>query len=169
MTVTATAAPARGTLTQFFQPYCARCDRLLEHAPPGAKYCELCDMLIRAHGDGISSSPAEAELWKALELARPGADPASYLSRQHLADFGPGSFYIDFACTLPGVKLAIEVDGWATHSSPDAIAKDRKRQRLLERDGWTVIRFGGAEVWRDPMACAEEVIAFVARELFRAA
>jgi very-short-patch-repair endonuclease len=170
MTITAPAARTGGTLTEFFRPYCARCGQLLEHVPPGTRYCELCSLLLSTpHGDGISASPAEAELWKALELARPGLDPGSYLTRQHLVDLGPGSFYLDFACTLPGVKLGIEVDGWATHSSPSDIAADRKRQRLLELDGWTIIRFGGAEVWREPMACAEEVIAFIARELARAA
>lgn len=169
MSVMTPAAPAGGKLSEFFAPYCARCDQLLEHAAPGQKYCQLCAMLIKAHGDGVSASPAEAELWKALELVNPGFPPESYLTRQYPVDLGEGTFFLDFACTQAGVQLAIEVDGHATHSAPDAIARDRKRLRLLELDGWTVIRFGGAEVWRDPVGCAREVIAFIARELRRAA
>lgn len=71
-------------------------------------------------------------------------------------------FRLDFA--IPSVtrdgRLAIEIDGHATHSSPAAIAHDRRRQRILERAGWRVIRFGGSEVHRNARACAREAAAF---------
>lgn len=63
-------------------------------------------------------------------------------------------YRLDFA--FPQVRVGIELDGHATHSSPDAIAHDRKRQRYIESQGWQVIRFGGKEVFTDAIACAEE-------------
>ena len=47
-----------------------------------------------------------------------------------------GRYFIDFV--LPKYKLAIEVDGLYWHQDKE---KDLKRQRYIERKGWTVIRF----------------------------
>lgn len=63
-------------------------------------------------------------------------------------------YYIDFA--VPSRRFGIELDGHATHSSPTAIAGDRKRQRALERAGWTICRFGGQEVTRNIAAVVWE-------------
>ena len=52
--------------------------------------------------------------------------------------------------------IGIELDGYATHSSPPKIADDRHRQRMLEAAGWHIIRFGGAEVHRDAARCVRE-------------
>ena len=41
----------------------------------------------------------------------------------------------------PELKLAIEVDGFEHHSSPDAFQRDRTRQNRLVALGWTVLRF----------------------------
>lgn len=42
-------------------------------------------------------------------------------------------------------KIAIEVDGWAWHSSPEKFQRDRERQNLLIGAGWLVLRF----TWSD--------------------
>lgn len=44
---------------------------------------------------------------------------------------------------FPHIKLAIEIDGRRYHDEafdPDAFERDHRRQLLLQRDGWTVIR-----------------------------
>jgi hypothetical protein len=46
---------------------------------------------------------------------------------------------IDFAFVQE--RIAIEVDGFAFHSSRDAFVDDRRRQNALELDGWLVLRF----------------------------
>jgi hypothetical protein len=51
---------------------------------------------------------------------------------------------VDFAYTE--LKLAIEVDGLAAHSSIDAFRRDRTRQNALVAEGWTVLRFTWTEV-----------------------
>jgi hypothetical protein len=51
---------------------------------------------------------------------------------------------VDFA--YPELKLAIEVDGFAAHSTIDAFRRDRVRQNALVAAGWTVLRFTWTEV-----------------------
>jgi very-short-patch-repair endonuclease len=46
---------------------------------------------------------------------------------------------VDFV--YPEDKLAIETDGYAWHSDPDAFQKDRARDQELLRLGWRVLRF----------------------------
>lgn len=58
-------------------------------------------------------------------------------------------------------KLAIELDGHGTHSSVDDRVRDGRRQRYLQRLGWTVLRFTGREINQDVDACVAEVMDFV--------
>lgn len=60
---------------------------------------------------------------------------------------------IDFA--YPGVKLAIEVDGYAYHSSRRAFQRDRDRQNRLIGMGWRVLRVTAEDLRLGP----REVIA----------
>lgn len=69
---------------------------------------------------------------------------------------------IDFTLARPGVepRFAIEVDGYAFHgATPDQFAKDSARQRVIVSKGWTVIRFAGKEIMRDPRKCAAQAMA----------
>jgi very-short-patch-repair endonuclease len=54
-------------------------------------------------------------------------------------------FVIDFAIYLDTTrinKIAIETDGTNWHSSSKAKKRDRFRDMILRKEGWTVIRFG---------------------------
>ena len=62
---------------------------------------------------------------------------------------------VDFA--YPDVRLAIEVDGWASHSSPRALQSDLARQNALVALGWTVLRFTWPDVVRRPGEVASQV------------
>jgi len=92
-------------------------------------------------------SPIEAEFWQ--EYWRNQPPVLKGLVPQY--SFNDGQYFIDFA--LPSFRIGIELDGHATHSSPQAIARDRKRQRDLESAGWRIIRFGGSEVTKDARGC----------------
>jgi hypothetical protein len=59
--------------------------------------------------------------------------------QQHWVRIGNDRFRLDLA--YPDVNVAIEYDGWATHRSRSAFDADRRRDRLLQLAGWTVIRF----------------------------
>jgi very-short-patch-repair endonuclease len=55
------------------------------------------------------------------------------------------------------VRLAIEVDGWAFHTTPDRFQRDRQRQNRLIAAGWTVLRF----TWHDLTDRPDYVLATV--------
>jgi very-short-patch-repair endonuclease len=57
----------------------------------------------------------------------------------------------------PERKLAIEIDGFAYHSSPDAFQRDRTRQNRLVALGWTVLRFTWADVVHRPAMVAQQI------------
>lgn len=71
-------------------------------------------------------------------------------------------YYVDFAYLE--MKLIIELDGHATHSTPKAIAYDRKRARDIENEGWKIIRFGGVEINNDIQLVIKEIINIVMQE-----
>jgi len=54
-------------------------------------------------------------------------------------------------------KLAVEVDGFAHHSSPDAFQRDRERQNRLVALGWTVLRFTWDDVVHRPTMVATTI------------
>jgi very-short-patch-repair endonuclease len=57
---------------------------------------------------------------------------------------------VDFA--YPEMKLAIELDGAAYHSSWEARTRDRHRENQLVALGWRVLRFTWDDVCKDPEA-----------------
>jgi very-short-patch-repair endonuclease len=72
-------------------------------------------------------------------------------------------YQIDIA--FPGVKVAIEIDGWAWHVDQERFANDRRKQNALVRAGWVVLRF----TWHDLVGSPHSVVAQIAAALARAA
>jgi very-short-patch-repair endonuclease len=64
-----------------------------------------------------------------------------------------GGYKVDVA--FPKQMVAIEVDGWAFHSDPEAFAIDRKRQNAIALLGWQVLRF----TWLDLVEYPQRVLA----------
>jgi len=71
-----------------------------------------------------------------------------------------GRFRVDFI--LKDARLIIELDGYDYHSTKEQLEKDAIRQRYLSRAGYTVIRFTGREINRNPKSCVSEV-----REIYK--
>lgn len=103
----------------------------------------------------IIESPIEQSFWRSHQKLRQHA--LAGLVRQYKV----GPYRLDFA--LPYKKVGIELDGHLTHSSPGAIADDRRRQRWLESQGWYIIRFGGQEVFVDADDCVRQAAYLVFR------
>jgi very-short-patch-repair endonuclease len=59
--------------------------------------------------------------------------------------------------------IAVEVDGWNSHGTPAALAKDLRRQNALVLRGWTILRF----TWKQVTECPDEVAATVLAALSR--
>jgi very-short-patch-repair endonuclease len=108
----------------------------------------------------ILESPMEELFWN---TARECGFDITYIMSKHHSDrnlvpqYQVGPYRLDFA--MPGLKLGFEIDGYDYHSGRHHYARDRARQRAIERLGWRVIRFAAAEVYHDPYACMNEVAA----------
>lgn len=77
----------------------------------------------------------EKALWQRLRQAQLGVS----FRRQHPI----GAYIVDFAA--PSIKLAIELDGMQ-HGFEKETLRDAQRSLVLEREGWTVIRFWNSEL-----------------------
>ena len=64
-------------------------------------------------------------------------------------------YEVDFA--FPSERVAIEVDGWATHGSRASFEADRERDAWLASRGWIVLRFTWRQVTNRPGTVASRV------------
>lgn len=79
-------------------------------------------------------SALERQAHELLRVARITGWKANYLIR-----VGAGVYYVDIA--FPGLRLAVELDGWQFHSDRASFSADRQRDVALRLAGWTVLRF----------------------------
>ena len=109
--------------------------------------------LIDDRADG--TVPVESNLeFRFASLAR----QAGIRSLERQVDLGDGSDWIgrvDFVDRA--ARLIIEVDGERFHSSLTDVDRDRRRQRRLERAGWTVVRFSDVDVWHRGQSVVERL------------
>ena len=76
-----------------------------------------------------------------------------------------GSYRVDFLFAAqmsdsePFCLVAVECDGHQFHEKTKRqAARDKARDRELMSYGVKVFRFAGSEIWKDPGACADEVL-----------
>jgi very-short-patch-repair endonuclease len=103
----------------------------------------------------IGDRPAESVLEFRFHIG-PGRHGLPAYQYQHEVRIGSKKYRIDFA--YPEVKLAVEVDGYETHSSPEALAADHVRANQLVLAGWTVLRFAWTHVLHDPAGVAGQIL-----------
>ena len=75
---------------------------------------------------------------------------------------------IDGAMIRPDVAfrregIALEVDGWAWHHTPDRFQRDRARQNALINAGWIVLRFTWLDLTNDPAGVIRQVRSALSR------
>jgi len=75
--------------------------------------------------------------------------------------YSVGSYRIDFA--IPERFIAIELDGHDYHKTKEQRTNDAQRERYLQENGWTVIRFTGSEVYKDASGCVDQVLRILER------
>lgn len=93
--------------------------------------------LVRRHG--LQTPVTQYELWHA------------------------GRFVARIDAAYPERKLAIEVDGFSAHTSPDTFQRDRTRQNRMVALGWTVLRFTWADIVQGPAAVAQTILEAINR------
>lgn len=70
---------------------------------------------------------------------------------------------------IPGSKdvssrVVVECDGHDFHErTKQQASRDRQRDRSLQATGYMIFRYTGSDLWRDPVAAADEVLAQLAR------
>lgn len=69
-------------------------------------------------------------------------------------------YLIDWSVHLSnGKKLAVELDGHNFHEkTKEQASKDKKNDRVLVSNGYTLIRFSGSDVWNNPFECCRETV-----------
>jgi very-short-patch-repair endonuclease len=103
----------------------------------------------------LSAGPEESLLERRfLDLIRRHDLPIPMV--QHEV-WSAGRFVARVDAAYPDHKLAIEVDGYSAHASPDAFQRDRERQNRLVALGWTVLRFTWHDVVRRPGTVASAI------------
>jgi very-short-patch-repair endonuclease len=77
--------------------------------------------------------------------------------------WGPAERYrLDFAYS--NLRLVVEVNGWAYHSSPEQARSDAARRNMLSRAGWIILEFDWWVVTSEPERVVSEIsAAFCAR------
>ena len=75
-----------------------------------------------------------------------------------------GPYRVDFLISCGDIRMIVECDGHDFHEkTKEQAAKDKKRDRWFQSNGFKVMRFTGSELWRDPWACADEIIDWATR------
>jgi hypothetical protein len=103
-------------------------------AAPGRHPSKLWTLLAE-RGAGPLKAESRPEI-RVLRVIAEASLPAPV--QQHPVSVNGERFRLDFA--YPDEMVAIEYDGWDWHSSRTAFDRDRRRDRLLQLAGWTVLR-----------------------------
>jgi hypothetical protein len=104
---------------------------------------------------GYPGVPASALERRTLDILRKGGVP------DPVRELTAGPYRVDFA--WPAARIMVEVDGFATHSTPEALSADLARQNKLIAMGWIPLRY----TWRDVTRRPYEVVAQVKQMLSR--
>lgn len=65
----------------------------------------------------------------------------------------------------PDLRVAVEADGFAFHSTREQLERDHRRGNALANAGWIVIRVGWSRLERDPDGFVRELRAVILRRL----
>jgi very-short-patch-repair endonuclease len=112
-------------------------------------------LLLPSLGDGAHSE-AERRLHKLLRAAEIDGWTAN-----HSLWLDGKRYVVDAA--FPELKVAIEIDGYRTHSSQGTFQTDRTKGNALTNAGWTLLRF----TWSDLVDRPEYVLATIRSVLAR--
>jgi len=116
-------------------------------------------------GAGVSldaRSAAEATLHEALE-ATPATAGRFALNESLSVRFGPTAAEIDLLSR--GDRIAIEIDGVHHFADPDCYRRDRRKDLLLQTQGFVVVRLLAEDVMRDVRSAVNAVCQALAYRL----
>ena len=107
------------------------------------------------HADEINDlfheSPIEDKFWDALKAEKIDAE------RQYFIGNDDHLFCLDFALFCMQRNIDVECDGDKYHLQPVKVHRDKKRNNILEKMGWSVLRYGSREIYSDLPKTIEQV------------
>jgi len=59
------------------------------------------------------------------------------------------------------LNIIVECDGYQFHSDQGSFTQDRRRDRVLKKMGFEVLRYSGSEIYRDPINTAYELFDYL--------
>jgi superfamily II DNA or RNA helicase/very-short-patch-repair endonuclease len=89
---------------------------------------------------------------------------APHVATQHPVTTDDRSYRLDFLLTGSHLQVAVELDGFAYHSSKAAFVYDRIRQNDLTSLGYTVLRFSYEAIREHTARCVAQLQAVLARD-----
>lgn len=141
------------------------------------------------YSDSVVGSPIEGQLiaallWLDIDWAgHPEIDRCGAFKGDQIAPTGTVLFFLTPQAEVAGYKadialwfqcgrerggLVIECDGHQFHEkTKEQAARDKARDRAMLTAGYPVMRFSGSEIFRDPVACVEQVREIACEILFR--
>lgn len=136
---------------------------------PKERLDEVLDQLTLAYREGLlgqvwrAESPIEeilgVVLFDEFTTYLPQWSGIRDIRLQHPVEIGNRTYRLDIAVWgLNGRMIDVECDGHDFHEKTKQQAqRDKRRDRDIQQLGWNVMRFTGAEIWKNPWACAGEI------------
>lgn len=112
-----------------------------QHAQP------LQSQPANAEGAARARSATEAFLYRRLETLSETAGKFRLNAELPISFDGWGHMEVDLLCELS--KIAIELDGGQHLGDPDAYRRDRRKDALLQENGYLVLRFLAEDVGKN--------------------
>ena len=94
-------------------------------------------------------SPIEIAFWDAAKARIPELEREVKIGR----------YRVDFL--IRKQQVVIELYGFVYHNTKKKLTADAQRERVLQRQGYHIIRFTGSEVYKDAAKCVQEVLDFL--------
>jgi very-short-patch-repair endonuclease len=94
-------------------------------------------------------SPIEESFWVTAKDAIPELEREVWIGR----------YRVDFL--VRHKKVVIELYGFQWHNTKEKLTQDAERERVLQRQGYRVIRFTGSEVHKNAQKCVQDALAII--------
>jgi len=127
-------------------------ERLLFYATLLVSRDALCDVAVIAGGDTVTVAGSPCAFRGSIELQ---AQIDGYLADMLLTV--RSSICVD----VEPVRIVLECDGHDFHErTKEQASRDKKRDREMQQMGFTVFRYSGSDIFRDPFKAAKEAVYF---------
>jgi very-short-patch-repair endonuclease len=103
--------------------------------------------LSEATGIERARSASEAFLYRRLETLRETKGHFELNVRVPIAFDGQSQMEVDFL--YESLRIVVELDGSQHLSDPEAYRRDRRKDRLLQQNGYLILRFLAEDVGKD--------------------